>query len=466
MATDIRATVGEDLPSSVFSGRLRNTTIGLITVVTMIAFEAMAVTPALPTAARELHGLAAFGWAFTAFLVTNVVGMVIAGQLSDARGPRLPMVCGMALFVAGLVIAGTATTMLQLILARGVQGLGSGLLITAVYVLIGITYPGELQPKVFTATSAAWLLPSLLGPLVSGLVTQHLSWRWVFLGLLPFLAIGCALMVPVLRLLHGGSPHGHSALADPRRILRALVVAGGVAAFEGAGQHPSVLAVLVAIAGVAAVIWGIRGLVPPGTFQVRPGVGSAVALRALLAGSFFGAETVLPLMLNVQHGLGPTAAGLPLAVSGIVWGFGSWWQARERAGDDELRRVRLLQAGFASLVIALALIAVTTLPGAPVWLAYPGWGFAGLGAGLAMTTANVLLLRHTTDLDRGRDSAALQLGDTTFSALTTGVAGVLVAAAARGALGYTTSFVAIFVAMLAVAMVGLAVSGRARTLRR
>jgi hypothetical protein len=124
----------------------------------------------------------------------------------------------------------------------------------------------------------------------------------------------------------------------------------------------------------------------------------------------------------------------------------------------------LLYSGFASLCVAIVLIAITALPAAPSWLAYPGWGFAGLGAGLAMTTASVLLLRFTTDADRGRDSAALQLSDTTCSALTTGVAGVLVAAAARGALGYTTAFVVLDAVMLAVAVAGVAMSGRARTL--
>ena len=464
MVIAARSTADGDVPTSIVSGRLRFTTIGLLIIVTMIAFESMAVAPALPSAARELHGLGAYGWAFTAFLVANVVGMVLAGQLSDARGPRLPMLAGMVLFVAGLVIAGTSTTMVQLVLSRAVQGVGGGLLVTAVYVLIGMTYPQHLQPKVFTVTSGAWLLPSLLGPLVSGLLTQHASWRWVFLGLLPFVLAGCALMVPVMRAMHRPSARDGGVLTDPRRILRALVVAGGVAAFEGAGQHPSAPAVLVGLAGLGAVLWGLRGLLPPGTFRMRPGVGSAVALRGLLAGAFFGAEAVIPLMLSEQHGLGATAAGLPLAVSGIVWGIGSWWQGRDVPGDDLTRRVRLLYSGFASLCVAIVLIAVTALPAAPSWLAYPGWGFAGLGAGLAMTTASVLLLRFTTDADRGRDSAALQLSDTTCSALTTGVAGVLVAAAARGALGYTTAFVVLDAVMLAVAVAGVAMSGRARTL--
>jgi MFS family permease len=445
--------------TSIFSGRLRTATGGLVTLITMIAFEAMAVGPALPTAARELHGLSAFGWAFTAFLVANVIGMVVAGQVGDAHGPRLPMIAGIALFLAGLVVAGTATTMAQLVISRGVQGLGGGLLITSAYVVIGETYPEHLRPKVFAATSAAWLVPSLLGPVVSGTLTQHASWRWVFLGLLPFVLGGAILLVPVLRTMR--RPVAKTgALGDPRRILRALVVALGVAAFEGAGQHPSPATLALAAAGIAAVIWGLFGLLPSGTFLVRPGVAAPVAMRGLLAGAFFGAEAVLPLMLSTQHGLGATAAGLPLAGAGISWSLGSWWQGR-----GTVRPPQLLRAGFACVAVAIGLVAITSLPSAPPELAYPAWFIGGLGAGLAMPTSSVLLLKHTTDAARGADSAALQLADTTTAAITTGLAGVLVAAAARQAISYTGAFVVIDVVMVGVALVGVAVSGRARTVR-
>ncbi len=454
--------------ASIFTGRLRSTTIGLLVLISMIAFEAMAVTPALPSAARELHGLGAFGWAFTAFLVANVVGMVAAGQLSDARGPRPGLFGGMILFVAGLLVAGTATTMVQLVLGRAVQGIGGGLLITSTYVLIGVTYPEHLRPKVFVATSGAWLLPSLLGPLVSGLLTQHVSWRWVFLGLVPFVVIGGALIVPVLRTFHGGIER-KDRVAGPRRILLALVVAGGIAAFEGAGQHASPIRLVIALAAVGLAVVGLRGLVPPGTFGVRPGVGADVALRGLIAGAFFGTESVVPLMLSQQHGLDPTEAGLPLAVSGLIWSIGAWWQGRDHPDEtpahEERRRVRYLRTGFASLGVAITLIAITALPASPWWLSYPGWGFAGLGAGLTLTTASVLLLNHTNDADRGRDSAALQLTDTTAASFTAGIAGVLVAAAAAGSIGYTAAFVGLDALMLVVALVGIAVSGRASTLR-
>lgn len=450
-------------PRSIFSTALRPTSIGLLILITLIAFEAMAVSAALPTAAREVNGLAAYGWAFTGFLVANVVAMVASGQISDARGPRPPLVAGLVAFVAGLVLAGTATTMTQLVAGRVVQGIGSGLMITAVYVVIGQVYPERLRPAVFAATSSAWVVPSLIGPVLSGLLTEHASWRWVFLGLVPFTVIGGLLMLPGLAAAREPSPDADA--ADPQRLVRAVAVAAGVAALEAVGQHPSPALGVLAAAGLVAIVWGLRLLLPAGTFRVSPGTAAPVALRALMAGCFFGIESVLPLSLTVQHGYSATEAGLPLAASGVSWALGSWWQGRPVADDGTARRILLLRVGFACLAVAACGMALAAVPQAPGWFAYPAWFLAGIGAGLTMSSVGVLLLRYTTDATRGSDSAALQLGDATASAVTTGVAGVLVATAARGAIGMTAAFVTLDLLMGAVAITGLLTSGRARPAR-
>jgi MFS family permease len=377
--------------------------------------------------------------------------------MSDARGPREPLVGGLLAFLAGLALAGTASTMVQLVAGRVVQGLGSGLIVTAIYVIAGQVYAERLRPALFAAMSSAWVVPSLVGPAVSGLLTQHASWRWVFLGLVPFGVVGGALLVPVLRAL--SAPHAHT--TQGRRLPWALAVAAGIAALEEAGQHPSLRSAVLAALGVAVLAVGLRPLLPSGTFGVRPGVSAPVALRGLLAGTFFGIESLIPLSLSVQHGYGATAAGLPLAVSGFSWSAGSWWQGRVDDVARPNRRVQLIRAGFVLNVVAAVGMAAAATPSLPGWLAYPAWVLAGLGAGLTMSSVSVLLLKYTTDADRGADSAALQLSDATASALTTGLAGVLVAAAARGAIGDTTAFVTLDVAMGGVALAGVIFAGRA-----
>jgi MFS family permease len=450
-------------PRTIFTPPLRATSVGLLILITLLAFEAMAVSAALPTAARAVGGLGAFGWAFTGFLVANIVGMVASGQLSDSRGPRSPLIAGLACFTAGLILSGTATTMVQLVAGRFVQGLGSGLIIVAIYVVIGQAYPERLRPSVFAATSSAWVLPSLLGPGVSGALAEHASWRWVFLGLVPFVLVGWLLLVPVLRSLHPVGAAGR--LADPSRLARALAVAAGIAALEQAGQHPSVWSGVLGVAGLAALAWGIRPLLPPGTLRVRRGVSAPIAMRGLLAGAFFGIEAVVPLSLSVQHGYGATLAGLPLTCAGFSWSYGSWVQSRVDDAAGPARRIRLIRFGFVLVAAGGVLMALAAAPDLPGWLAFVAWLLAGLGAGFTMSSVGVLMLKYTTDADRGADSAALQLSDATASALTTGIAGVFVAAATRGAISTTTGFVVLDLLMCGVALVGAVVAGQARPAR-
>jgi MFS family permease len=449
------------VPRTIFTGPLRTTTSGILVLITFVAFEAMAVSVALPSAARDLHGLEQYGWAFTGFLAANVLGMVASGQISDGRGPRLPLVVGIVAFALGLAVAGSATTMVQLVAGRIVQGLGGGILITAVYVVIGSEYPESLRPKFFGALASAWVLPSLIGPVVAGAITEHLGWRWVFLGLVPLVAAGAALMVPVLRsltppaLTEGG-------IADRRRIVRALAVAVGVSALAHSGQSPSPATIAAGAAGLVAMVWGLRVLLPKGTFRVSRGVSAPVALRGLFAGAFFGMESMVPLSMSEQHGYGPLAAGLPLACGGLAWALGSWWQGRDSNTAEDTRRVRLVRAGFALVTVAALAVALAAHPSVPGWLIYPAWAAGGFGAGMAVARISVVLLRYTTDADRGADSAALQLSDATASAMTTGVAGVLVAAAVRGAFSYTTAFMSLALAMAAIAFAGLLLAGRVR----
>ncbi len=450
----------EDAPTSIFSGPLRRTSAGLLILITLIAFEAMAVSAALPTAVRDVHGISSYGWAFTGFLAANIVAMVVSGQVSDRRGPRGPLIAGLVFFVAGLLLSGTASTMWQLVAGRVVQGAGGGLMVTAVYVVIGAAYPERLRPPVFAATASAWVVPSLVGPTMAGLLAQHASWRWVFLGLVPFTVIGGVLMTPVLRSLR--APTRSAGLARQDRLVRAVAVAAGIVALEHAGQDPSATTLVVGAVGLVVLGWGLCRLVPPGTFRVRPGVAAPVAMRGLLAGAFFGIEATLPLALSIQHGYDATAAALPLTVAGFSWAAGSWWQGRADDSRGPQVRAALIRTGFVFMFAAALVMSVAVLPAPTGWLAFPSWVLAGLGAGLTMSSVSVLLLNFTTDSERGADSAALQLSDATASAITTGLAGVLVAAAARATIGFTAAFVILDLAMAAVAGVGIAVSGRAR----
>ncbi|MGY1746671.1 MFS transporter [Blastococcus sp. SYSU D00695] len=437
----------------IFGRQHRLHTTGLLLLVTLVAFEAIAVGTAMPTAVAELDGLAWYGWPFSAFLVASVVGMVLGGDAGDRRGPRTPLLCGVLLFAGGLLLAGLAGSMAALVAGRLVQGLGSGLITVSLYVVAGQAYPAPLRPALFGAFATAWVVPALVGPLVAGLATEHVSWRLAFLGLLPLLFVGLLLMLPVLRAL----PVAAGAAVDRSRRWWAALAGVGIAALQYAGQRMDAVAVPVAVAGAAALVLGLRPLLPPGTARAGRGLPTVVASRGLLAGAFFGVDALLPLALTQLHGYSPAAAGIPLTAGSLGWALASFLQGRAPG----LSRTRLLRAGFLLLALGVAGTVLVAVPSVAGWAVYVTWSVAGFGMGLGMPSLGVLLFEQSPEHRRGSDSAALQISDVTASALSVGVVGVLVAAATAGTLPLAGAVATAVALLTLVAATGALVAPRA-----
>lgn len=441
---------------SIFGSEYRIVSLGILILMTIIAFEALAVATALPTAARSLHGLASYGWAFTGFLVASIVGMVVSGMRSDARGPRLPLLAGLALFIAGLLVASAAEQMWMLIAARVVQGFAVGLAITAMYVMLGEAYPDDLRPKMFAGIATAWVVPGLVGPIAAGWITEQFSWRWVFGGLAPFAALGGAMLLPSLRQLRttsvGQKPANNS------RIWYSLLAAFGIAGVAGVGEHQNLLSITLAVLGLAAMVLGLLRLLPRGTARFAPGVPAAIAFRGVLSAVFVGMEVLIPLTLSVQRHYSPTMAGLPLMLTALTWALASQLQSRVHNPD----RARFLRLGLSCIAVAgvgMALVAGKWVPG---WGAFVAWPLGGFGAGFALTGVSVALLEYTNDADRGSDSSSLQLADSALAAVSAAFSGALVALAANGRIGYGTGLP---IAYLTLAVVAVLATGRSARLR-
>ncbi|WP_415936151.1 MFS transporter [Streptomyces sp. 039-1] len=202
--TTVPPEVEGDGEGGVLGRAYRALSIGIVSVVLVIAFEATAVGTAMPVAARELDGVALYAFAFSGYFTTSLFGMVLAGQWSDRDGPLASLTVGIGAFAGGLLLSGTAGGMWLFVLGRAVQGLGGGLVIVALYVVVGRAYPERLRPAIMAAFAAAWVVPSVVGPLAAGAVTEHLGWRWVFLGIPALVGIPLALALPQIRRRAGG----------------------------------------------------------------------------------------------------------------------------------------------------------------------------------------------------------------------------------------------------------------------
>ena len=410
---------------SLWSPEHRALTLGLVLTITFVASEALAVAPAVPVLARELGGVRLYGWVFSAFMLASLVGVVVAGQAADKRGPAPPYLLGLALFVAGLLIAATAQSMEVLVVGRAVQGFGAGAVPAVAYASIGRSLPEALRPRMLAVLSTAWVIPGLFAPGVAAFVIRHASWRWVFGGLAPLVVVTGLVALPAL--LRLGPPGGKP---TPRRLVAALGVAGGAGlVLAGLTEQAVVARVPLVVAGLALGLPSLRRVLPPGALRARPGLPATVVSRGLLTFAFFGADAYLPLAVQSVRHDSPTLTGVAITVTTLSWTAGAWAQARwahEREGRG------MVALGVALVVCGTAGLAVTLFAGVPAWLVVPAWTVAGLGMGLAYAPITVLVLREARPGQEGSASALLTLCDTLGWALGTGVGGAAVAAAEAG----------------------------------
>ncbi|MFC8006018.1 MFS transporter [Streptomyces olivaceus] len=458
---------------TVLSRAYRALSVGIVSVVVLIAFEATAVGTAMPVAARELDGVSLYAFAFSGYFTTSLFGMVLSGQWSDRRGPLAPLTCGIASFALGLVLSGTAGAMWLFILGRAVQGLGGGLVVVALYVVVGRAYPERLRPAIMAAFAAGWVVPSVVGPLASGAVTEHLGWRWVFVGIPVLVVVPLALALPQIRSRAAGPVGGADTPAsfDGRRIRLALAVSLGAGLLQYAAQDLRWVSLLPGAVGVALLVPAVLGLLPRGTYRAVRGLPSVVLLRGVAAGSFVAAESFVPLMLVTQRGLSPTLAGLSLAAGGATWAGGSWLQSRTRL---EPYRERLMALGMVLVAAAVATAPSVLIDAVPAWTVAVAWGFGCFGMGLVISSTSVLLLKLSAPREAGSNSAALQISDGLSNVVLLSAGGAAFAAlgggtvthAATGADGaagsHPAAFTAVFLPMAAVALVGAWVATRLR----
>ena len=147
-------------------------------IITCIAFETLAVTTAMPTVTTQLQGEHLFALANGIALAAQLITTAIAGQWIDAKGVKPALFIGLSMFALGLFICTASPTIEIFTIGRLVQGLGGGLCIVPLYVLVGRLVPSDTQPKFFAFFSAAWVVPSLVGPAISGFLVEQAHWRW------------------------------------------------------------------------------------------------------------------------------------------------------------------------------------------------------------------------------------------------------------------------------------------------
>lgn len=441
------------VPDGVFAPGRRLLTSGLVLIVTLVAFESMSVATVMPLVEADLGDLALYGWVFSAFFLGTLVGVVIAGTASDRMRPAIPFAVGLVLFAIGLVVGGTAPTMFVLVLGRFLQGVGAGAMPATSYVCIGRSYPLEQRPKMFALISSAWMLPSVIGPVIAAWIADSVGWRWVFLGLLPLSAvIGIVAVIGVKSVPAPDEPSGE------RNVLNALLVAVGAGLLLiGLGSRALYVFIPVTLIGAAIMVPPFLRLTPVGTLRAKAGLPATVAVRGLLNFGFYSADAFVPFAITSVRGMSPVYGGLAMTTASLTWTVSSWLQARWiRTRGSTI----LVVVGMAIIAMGTAGMVTVLIPAVPGWIGLVAWGVAGFGMGLAFSPLAHVALELADKGQEGKATTAIQLSDTLGAALGIGVAGVLVSTVGAFADSEVTGLVLTFGMATAVAALGAVLGTR------
>jgi len=433
--------------------------VGLIAVVTLVAFESLAVITILPDIEADLGGVAWYGWVSTAFFLGTIIGIVFAGDQADRRGAGWPFVVGLVLFAAGLIAGGLAPSMPVLVAGRFVQGFGAGVVPAIGYVVIGRAFTETERPRMFALLSTAWVVPGLIGPVVAERISEAVGWRWVFLGLVPLVVVAGALVVPAMARL---GPIGDSVRpVTPfwrRRMLEASRVAIGAAVVLASLNASRWLLLPGVAAGLVIGLGPLSRLTPDGTLRARPGLAAVVLSRGLLTFAFFGTDTFVPYAVHNGRGASVFAGSVAVTMATLMWTVGTWAQDRWIGRTGEMRFVRL---AYALLIPAIVIVALGALPDlVPLWVIYVGSAVGGLAIGLGYSAHSQLMLRCAPASEYGSATSSLQLFDNLGVALGTGVVGVVVTLGDDLGWAAGDATAAALIPAAAVAALGLAVSRR------
>ncbi|WP_018239817.1 MFS transporter [Ensifer sp. BR816] len=381
-------------------------TVTLCLGVALFAFNEFFISTALPTAVEEFGGAALLSWAFTLYLVFAIIGGALAANQKARFGARNTLIAAALVFATGTAIATFATGMPQVLAGRLLQGLGEGIIAGVCYALIPELFPPRLVPKVFGAEAIVWASAAFGGPLISGALTEHWSWRAAFFVNIPAVAIFIALVIAIV-----GPPKAGKGSAGAVPVLRLFAFGLGILLISlsntaGNGYLMAVLLVLAQAVFIAAIRSDRRSpnsILPYGAFSIRTPLGTGLWVILLMPLAQAAGSVYLVYTMQQLWDFGPTAAGFSSALMAMSW---SGTAILVASLPSHAFRVRLMWTG--PLILCIGLVGLALAVGSGEYrLVFVGQVAIGTGFGVSWGTLSQFLMDVSAREERDRTSALL-----------------------------------------------------------
>lgn len=393
--------------SGLLGPRYRPVTVSLVSSISLVAYNNLSVTAALPDIGNDLGSVELLPWVVTVELLATAIAVLAIGPVIDSLGVRSVYRVAMVGFITTSVLCAVAPSMPILIGARVGQGLAAGGVIGTSLSSIGLAFDAEVRPKMYAAISAVWGVLGVAGPAVAAVVISLLGWRWIFLVIIP---IGVPATLIGWNRLPGRRAEVTGAAAPFDGVGLAIITALTICLLIGAST-PSVLAVVYLAAGAALLALYVRRSrgVPDPVVRLEHLTGrrwrNIHVTSSLAVAGGTGASAFLPVYLTGARGFSRGQAAFSVLFMVIGWSTAAWLASRmlERHQPPHVitRGSLALTAGSAGAAVAAGLeLSVAFL--------LPCFVLLGGGIGL-ITTAGLALLQSRADADEmGRASSAHQ----------------------------------------------------------
>jgi EmrB/QacA subfamily drug resistance transporter len=426
---DAHHEVSQSSPPQYSHAQILRVISGIVLCMLLAALDQTVVIPAVPAIARDLHSYEHLAWIVTAYLLTSTAATPIFGKLSDTYGRRALMTPAIAIFILASILCAIAGSLPQLILFRGLQGIGGGGLFAMAQASIADVVSPRERGRYQGYLAGTWAVASIAGPVIGGYVTDDLSWRWVFWFNLPLGLLAITLCDRALRLI----------VVVPRRsridVVGAVLLTCGISALLltlswGGTTYPwlstpvlvlGLLGLCLLVALAAQERRAIDPLLPPRLFA------NDIFLRGVTVAFFaafglFVATFLLPLDFQLLHGFGAEASGLlvmPFLVSSTVGAYTAGLLSR-RLGKTKI----VILSGLTAAAAGFLLLATTRAPTDAVVIMVESV-VLGTGLGLCMPTSIVVVQNAVEKRDIGAATGALLLLRSMGGAFGSTVAGSL-----------------------------------------